>query len=50
MEDGPILEQAKEAAFDLVTADPGLSKPENAATLNAFNQFLKSSGYLGNIA
>jgi ATP-dependent DNA helicase RecG len=50
LEDGEILNLAREAAFHLTEKDPGLARPENAALLEVFHRYMKTQDGLGDVA
>ncbi len=50
VKDTSILVEARNAAIDLLTDDPNLSKPENLVTLNSYTKHQKTSGLWANIS
>lgn len=50
LEDGEILNLARDAAFRLTESDPGLARPENAALLEVFKRYMKTQEGLGDVA
>lgn len=50
IEDGAIFEEAREAAFIITRADPGLTRPENYGIKLYFDHYLKKYGILKSIA
>ena len=50
VKDTSILVEARNAAIDLLTDDPNLSKPENLVILNSYTKHQKTSGLWANIS
>lgn len=50
LEDGVLFDMAREAAFDLIKKDPGLSLPDNQGIKSYLTQYRKKFGFLKDIA
>jgi ATP-dependent DNA helicase RecG len=50
LEDGEVLNQAREAAFAVTARDPQLLAAEHSALLDAFKRYLKAQEGLGDVA